>query len=58
MVTVIVALLADSAATVPLSTIATAVLFELHLTFLFVASVGKTVAVNFAVAPFRKINSV
>ena len=57
-VIVMVALPADSAATVPLSTIATAVLFELHLTFLFVASVGKTVAVNFAVAPFSKGNFV
>ena len=53
-----VALPTDTAAIVPFSTIATAVLFELHLTFLFVASAGETVAVNFAVAPFRKINSV
>ena len=48
----------DTAVTVPFSTVATAVLFELHVTFLFVASVGKTVAVKVAVAPLTKGNSV
>ena len=48
----------DTAVTVPFSTVATDVLFELHLTFWFVASVGKTVAVKVAVAPLTKGNSV
>ena len=52
------ALPADTAVTVPFSTVATAVLFELHLIFLFVAPVGETVAVNFAVAPLSKDNFV
>ena len=58
MVTVIVALPPDTAVTMPFSTLATFVLFELHVTFLFVASVGVTVAVKVAVAPLTKGNSV
>ena len=57
-VTVIVALPPDTAVTVPFSTMATAVLFELHLTFWFVASEGTTVALKVAVAPLTKGNSV
>ena len=57
-VTVMVAAPPDTAVTVPFSTVATAVLFELHLIFLFVAPVGETVAVNFAVAPLSKDNFV
>ena len=57
-VTAIVALPADTAVTVPFSTVATDVLFELHLTFWFVASEGRTVAVKVAVAPLTKDNSV
>ena len=48
----------DTAVTVPFSTIATAILFERHVTFWFVASEGETVAVNPAVAPLSKGNSV
>ena len=48
----------DTAVTVPFSTVATDVLFELHLTFWFVASEGRTVAVKVAVAPLTKDNSV
>ena len=58
MVTVIVALPADTAVTVPFSTVTTDVLFELHLTFWFVASEGTTVAVKVSVAPISKGNSV
>ena len=42
----------------PFSTVATELLFELHVTFLFVASAGETVAVNSALAPLTKGNSV
>ena len=48
----------NTAVTMPFSTIATAVLFELHVTFWFVASEGTTVAVKVAVAPLTKGNSV
>ena len=57
-VTVMVAVPPDTAVTVPFSTVATDVLFELHLTFWFVASEGRTVAVKVAVAPLTKGNSV
>ena len=57
-VTLIVAVPADTAVTVPFSTLATFVLFELHVTFWFVASEGTTVAVKVAVAPLTKGNSV
>jgi hypothetical protein len=53
-VTVIVAFPADTAVTSPLAfTVATAVLFELHVTFLLVALAGRTVAVNCCVAPIE-----
>ena len=57
-VTVIVALPPDTAVTMPFFTVATAVLVELHVTCLFVASEGTTVAVKVAVAPLTKDNSV
>ena len=57
-VTVIVALPPDTAVTMPFFTVATAVLFELHLTFWFVASEGTTVALKVAVASLAKGNSV
>jgi hypothetical protein len=50
-VTVITALPADMALTVPLFTAATAVLLLLHHTFLFVALEGATVAVNVSEEP-------
>ena len=57
-VTVMVVLPPETAVTMPFSTVATDVLFELHVTFWFVASEGETVAVNFAVAPISKNNFV
>ena len=57
-VTVMVALPADTAVTMPFSTLAIDVLFERHITFWFVASEGTTVAVKVAVAPLTKDNSV
>ena len=53
-----VALPADTAVTMPFSTMATAVLVECHVTFWFVASEGTTVAVKVAVTPLTKDNSV
>ena len=57
-VTVMVAAPPDTAVTVPFSTMATAVLVELHVTFWFVASEGTTVALKVAVASLAKGNSV
>jgi hypothetical protein len=57
-VTVMVALPADIAVTVPFDTLATALLLLLHVTVLFVASAGETVAVNVSDVLLTRLRSV
>jgi hypothetical protein len=52
-VTVMVPLPAATAVTVPFDTVAILLLLEVHVTFLFVALAGATVAVNVSVLPTR-----